>query len=60
MECSAWCIVAKHLGVKFGQFLYFSDVVDNKDWSLYDKDYRYDLKDKMTILSYEIAQEIKQ
>ena len=34
MECATWCVVAKKLGLNFGQFLFFSDKVMNNDWSM--------------------------
>ncbi len=60
MECSAWCITAKYLGVKFGQFLFFSDVVNNKNWAQHgDTQSRLNTKERATLLAYEIAKQIK-
>ena len=60
MECSAWCITAKYLGVKFGQFLFFSDAVNNMNWAQRgDTQSRLNIKEKITLLAYEIAKQIK-
>ena len=59
MECSTWCVVAKKLGVRFAQFLYFSDAVNGIDsWERFPKEYRKNLKMIMTELAYEIAKDI--
>lgn len=56
MECATWCVVAKKLGLKFGQFLYFSDAVNGmKDWGMFPKEYRHNLKVVMTDIAYEVA-----
>lgn len=56
MECATWCIVAKKLGLKFGQFLYFSDAVNGMgDWSSFATEYRNNLKVIMTEIAYEVA-----
>lgn len=60
MECSAWCICAKYLGVNFGQFLFFSDAVSNQDWTQNgDTAHRLNIKEEITLLAYEVAKRIK-
>lgn len=56
MECATWCIVAKKLGLKFAQFLYFSDAVDGvENWEMFPKEYRKNLKMLMTEIAFESA-----
>ncbi len=60
MECATWCVVAKYLGAKFGQFLYFSDKVAQNDWSQSGThEHRLGLKNKITLLCLEIAKNIR-
>lgn len=59
MECATWCVVAKKMGFKFGQFLYFSDAVNSmKDWGMFPKEYRHNLKVVMTDIAYEVAKAV--
>lgn len=59
MECATWCIVAKKLGLNFGQFLFFSDKVMDNAWSMEgDTNHRLDIKNQITLLCYEIAKEV--
>ena len=60
MECATWCVVAEKLGLKFGQFLYFSDKVADGDWSRKggDMDDHLNVKDNITFLCLEIAKKI--
>lgn len=59
MECATWCAVAEHLGVNFGQILYFSDKVINEDWNRnkIGRD-NVDLKNKITLLCVEISKNL--
>ena len=60
MECATWCAVAKSKGLKFGQFLFFSDIVSNNNWE-WDNDYlnkSQNIKDKATLLCLEIAKKL--
>ena len=60
MECATWCAVAKYLGVKFGQFLFFSDKVANDDWAKKgSKEDRINVKNQITLLCLEIAKNLK-
>lgn len=58
MECSAWSIIAKYLGVKFGEFVYFSDAVVEEEWNWIDQDKFNDTTDRITMLAYEIAKRL--
>ena len=59
MECATWCVVAKKLGLNFGQFLFFSDKVMDKEWSQEgDTEHRLNIKNQITLLCYEIAKEV--
>ncbi len=56
MECATWCVVAKKLGLRFAQFLFFSDAVNGvDDWSFFPEKYRKNLKMIMTEIAYESA-----
>ena len=59
MECATWCAVAQHLGLKFGQFLYFSDKVANNDWGKRGtREDRLNTKNQITLLCLEIAKNL--
>lgn len=59
MECATWCVVAKKLGLNFGQFLFFSDKVMDKAWSKEgDTNHRLNIKNQITLLCYEIAKKV--
>ena len=60
MECATWCVVAETLGLKFGQFLFFSDKVADNDWTRKGTtEDRLNTKDQVTLLCLEIAKRIK-
>lgn len=60
MECATYCTVAKCLGIKFGQFLFFSDKVSDNNWALKGtREHRLGLKNKITLLCLEIAKNIR-
>lgn len=60
MECATWCVVAKKLGLNFGQFLFFSDKVMNKEWLQEgNTEHRLNIKNQITLLCYEIAKEFE-
>lgn len=60
MECATWCVVAEKLGIKFGQFLFFSDKVASNDWTRKGTTQdRLNTKDKVTLLCLEIAKTLK-
>lgn len=60
MESSAWCICAKCIGVNFGQILFFSDAVNNQNWAQKgDTAHRLNVKEELTLLSYEVAKRLK-
>jgi uridine phosphorylase len=60
MECAAFCAVAKKLGVKFGQFLLFSDAFTNEGWKDLSQNDRDRLaKREMISVALEIARGIK-
>lgn len=60
MECATFCVVAKHLGVHFGQFLFFSDTVCDAVWAMKGtKEHRLGIKNKITLLCLEIAKNIR-
>ena len=59
MECATWCVVAKQLGIRFGQFLYFSDAVNGVDsWTEFPKEHRDNLRVLMTDIAYEVAKAV--
>lgn len=60
MECATWCVVAEKLGLKFGQFLFFSDKVAEEDWTRKGTtEDRLNAKDQATLLCLEIAKRLK-
>ncbi|MCL2229343.1 MAG: nucleoside phosphorylase [Firmicutes bacterium] len=61
MEASAFCAVAKKLGVRFGEFVFFSDkICDDGKWDwMHKMGAGGDLKAKLIPLAIEIAKEIK-
>lgn len=60
MECATFCVVARHLGLHFGQFLFFSDKVSGETWAMKGtKEHRLGIKNKITLLCLEIAKNIR-
>ena len=60
MECSAFAAAAISCGVKFGQFLFFSDGVTNDGWKWMSSSIeRQQIKEKLFNVAIEIADEIQ-
>lgn len=60
MECATFCVVAKKCNMRFGQFLFFSDKVSKKIWTMQGShEHRLGIKNKITLLCLEVAKRIK-
>ena len=61
MECAGFAAAAKKKGLKFGQFLFFSDkICANKDWEWMHSDHRCgDMKVELLPLALEIGEWLK-
>ena len=58
MESATLCAVAEFYGLRFCQFLYFSDVVSDQDWTWKDKTYRDNAKVAYLKIAIEFAESL--
>jgi len=59
MECSAFAAAALRCGVKFGQFLFFSDGISKNGWKWIQSTERQNIKEKLFNIAIEVAEEIQ-